>query len=306
MHPLWQGKGALQSCTHDDQCQICLPKEARVLCSRQAQTAAILTAKPLLWQSDFSIHTRTSSDFNSLQLRRLAVALRLLPHCFDLGFCALHAFCPAQTARIFAAVASSLAGQGRTAELRSLLQNVQGTVTSDEWDQVCPTSPIYARKSTTVLLSKKLCRASLSVEADCATELRSLLQKFQVAVPLTSGIRCGPHVYSLQPKPTLEIEERCACMISVQRRLHAILQHSPLLWQGRAALQNIHDMVASDDRDQVCLPRTFVWPLEDMFCHASKRSGNFCLDEIRGALQRCAACSYAYKKHLSPLTNETR
>jgi len=65
------------------------------------------------------------------------VALRLLPQRFDLGFCALHAFCPAQTARIFAAVASKLAGQGRTAELRSLLQNIQGTVTSDEWDQAC-------------------------------------------------------------------------------------------------------------------------------------------------------------------------
>ena len=97
----------------------------------------ILTAIPLLWQSVLSVHTQTLSDLSSSQSRRLAVALRLLPQRFDLGFCALHAFCPAQTARIFAAVVSKLAGQGRTAELRSLLQNIQGTVTSDEWDQAC-------------------------------------------------------------------------------------------------------------------------------------------------------------------------
>ena len=65
--------------------------------------------------------------------------MRLLPQRFDLGFRALHAFCPAQTARIFAAVAAALAAQGRTAELRALLQNIQGLVTSDEWDQVCLT-----------------------------------------------------------------------------------------------------------------------------------------------------------------------
>lgn len=64
------------------------------------------------------------------------MALRLLPRRFDLGFRALHAFSPQRTARIFASVAVSLARSGRTAELRSLLQNVQGTVTSDEWDQV--------------------------------------------------------------------------------------------------------------------------------------------------------------------------
>ena len=69
-------------------------------------------------------------------LRRLAAALRLLPGRFDLGFRALAAFCPAQTARLFAAVAAALAAQGRTAELRALLQNIQGIVTSDEWDQV--------------------------------------------------------------------------------------------------------------------------------------------------------------------------
>ncbi len=65
------------------------------------------------------------------------MALRLLPRRFDLVFRALHAFCPAQTARTFAALAAALGAQGRTAELRSLLQNIQGVVTSDEWDQVC-------------------------------------------------------------------------------------------------------------------------------------------------------------------------
>ena len=67
---------------------------------------------------------------------RLTVALQLLPRRFDLGFRALHAFCPEHTARIFAAVAGALAGWGRTAELRGLLQSIQGTVTPDEWDQV--------------------------------------------------------------------------------------------------------------------------------------------------------------------------
>ena len=76
-------------------------------------------------------------------VHRLAVALRLLPQRFDLGFRALHAFCPAQTARIFAAVGGALAAQGRTAELRALLQNIQGLVTSDEWDQVCHVSLAY-------------------------------------------------------------------------------------------------------------------------------------------------------------------
>ena len=69
-------------------------------------------------------------------MSRLTVALRLLPRRFDLGFRALHAFCPKHTARIFAAVAGALAGRGRTAELRRLLQNIQGTVAPDEWDQV--------------------------------------------------------------------------------------------------------------------------------------------------------------------------
>ena len=67
---------------------------------------------------------------------RLTVALQLLPWRFDLGFRALHAFCPEHTARIFTAVAGTLAGRGRTAELRGVLQNIQGTVTPDEWDQV--------------------------------------------------------------------------------------------------------------------------------------------------------------------------
>lgn len=69
-------------------------------------------------------------------LHRLAVALRLLPRCFDLVFRALHAFCPAQSARTFAVLAAALAAQGRTTELRSLLQNIQGVITCDEWDQV--------------------------------------------------------------------------------------------------------------------------------------------------------------------------
>ncbi len=72
------------------------------------------------------------------------MALRLLPRRFDLGFRALHAFCPAQTARIFASVAGALAAQGQTVELRALLQNVQSLVTLDEWDQVSGFHPLSA------------------------------------------------------------------------------------------------------------------------------------------------------------------
>ncbi|CAL5220409.1 g2420 [Coccomyxa viridis] len=96
-----------------------------------------LPANSELRPGDFCLYEDVpGTGLPSAQERRLAVAMRLLPRRFDLGFRALHAFCPAQTARIFAAVAAALAAQGRTAELRGLLQNIQGLVTSDEWDQV--------------------------------------------------------------------------------------------------------------------------------------------------------------------------
>lgn len=69
--------------------------------------------------------------------RRLAVALRLLPRRPDLGFRVLHAFCDGATPRVFAAAAAALARGRATVELRALLQGIQGTVASDEWDQVC-------------------------------------------------------------------------------------------------------------------------------------------------------------------------
>ena len=77
---------------------------------------------------------------------RLAVALRLLPRRPDLGFRALHAFCTGKAPRVFAAAAAALARGRATVELRALLQGIQGTVASDEWDQVCHCSipPTYA------------------------------------------------------------------------------------------------------------------------------------------------------------------
>ena len=65
------------------------------------------------------------------------MALRLLPRRPDLGFRALHAFCDGAAPRVFAAAAAALARGRATVELRALLQGIQGTIASDEWDQVC-------------------------------------------------------------------------------------------------------------------------------------------------------------------------
>lgn len=85
------------------------------------------------------------------------MALRLLPRRPDLGFRALHAFCTGRAPRVFVAAAAALARGRATVELRALLQGIQGTVASDEWDQVryClipPTCACLQRRITSCVL----------------------------------------------------------------------------------------------------------------------------------------------------------